>query len=141
MAASHMQRGAALLRLKLDYSMCIQCLACKQESFSEYPQFLRANFFTHLPTEQVSTLTTISAIAAKEVDRIIPTIYTFREVSSMSDILNAQVLYNSLIAVGAVSRVPVGAVIMLVTDPAAVLPDSNILEEKLKKLPIEEESG
>jgi hypothetical protein len=100
----------------------------------------------------------ISAIAAKEVDRIIPTIYTFREVSSMSGILNAQALYNSLFAVGAVSKVPVGAVItehrtwrlhnelsradsLLVTDPAAVLPDSNILEEKLIKLPIEEESG
>lgn len=57
------------------------------------------------------------------------------------DILNAQVLYNSLFAVGAVSRVPVGAVIMLVTDPATVLPDSSIFEEKLIKLPIEEESG
>lgn len=57
----------------------------------------------------------VSAMPAKEAARIIPTIYTFREASSM---LNVQVLDNSLFAVGAVTNVPVGAVvIMLVTDP------------------------
>lgn len=105
----------------------------------------------HLPTEKVSTLTMVSAKPAKEAARIIPTIYTFREASSMLNVLNVQVLDISSFAVGAVTKVPVGAVIiMLVTDPAsvaateAVHPDSSKFEEKLIKLlllPVEEESG
>lgn len=70
-----------------------------------------------------------------------PTTYTFKEVTSMLNVPKVQVLDNSSLAVGAVSKVPVGAVIaMLVTGPVAVagteavLPGSSIFEARLLKL-------
>lgn len=95
-------------------------------------------------TEHISTLAIISAMPEKEATRIIPIIYA----SSMF-VPNVQVSYDSSFEVGAVSNVPVGAV-MLVTDPTgvtcteAVLPDSSTFEETLitlQLLPVEEGSG
>lgn len=71
---------------------------------------------TYLPIEQVSRLTIISVMPAKDAARITPTMYTFKEVSSMLNVPSMQVLgiSGSLVAVlGPFSKglVTVGAVI------------------------------